>query len=96
MVSDPHALPNARRELARHGELVLFEDDPYKAVAGADAVAVLTDWRQFAELDWARVFSLMRKPAFLFDGRNCLDHQALFDLGFHVRAIGKAPMSHFA
>ena len=96
VVCDPHALPNARRELAPHGSLVSFEDDPYRAVEGADAVAVLTDWRQFAELDWARVFSLMRKPAFLFDGRNCLDHRALFDLGFHVHAIGKAPMSHFS
>ena len=96
VVCDPYALPNARRELAPHGDLVAFEPDPYKAVEGADAVAVLTDWRQFAELDWARVFSLMRKPAFLFDGRNCLDHRALFDMGFHVRAIGKAPLSHFA
>ena len=96
VVCDPYALPNARRELAPHGDLVAFEPDPYKAVEGADAVAVLTDWRQFAELDWARVFSLMRKPAFVFDGRNCLDRKALFDLGFHVRAIGKAPMSHFS
>ena len=95
VVSDPYALPNARRELARHGDLVSFEPDPCKAVEGADAVAVLTDWRQFAELDWSHVFSLMRKPAFLFDGRNCLDHRALFDLGFHVFAIGKAPLSHF-
>ena len=96
VVCDPYALPNARRELAPHGDLVAFEPDPYRAVEGADAVAVLTDWRQFAELDWNRVFSLMRKPAFLFDGRNCLKHRALFDLGFHVFAIGKAPLSHFA
>ena len=95
VVCDPYALPNARRELARHGDLVSFEPDPCKAVEGADAVAVLTDWRQFAALDWSHVFSLMRKPAFLFDGRNCLDHHALFDLGFHVFAIGKAPLSHF-
>ena len=96
VVSDPYALDNARRELAPHGSFVEFEEDPYKAVEEADAVAVLTDWRQFQALDWRRVFSLMRKPAFLFDGRNCLDHRALFDMGFHVYAIGKAPMSHFA
>ena len=83
-------------ELALHGDLVAFEDDPYRAVEGADAVAILTDWRQFADLDWTHVFALMRKPAFLFDGRNCLDHRALFDIGFHVHAIGKAPMSHFS
>ena len=96
VVCDPHALPNARRELARHGDLVSFEEDPYRAVAEADAVAVLTDWRQFPALDWRKVFDLMRKPAFVFDGRNCLDRRALFDMGFHVRAIGKAPLSHFA
>lgn len=96
VVCDPHALPNARKELARHGSLVQFEEDPYKAVAEADAVAVLTDWRQFPALDWKKVFGLMRKPAFVFDGRNCLDRRALFDMGFHVRAVGKAPLSHFA
>ncbi len=96
VVCDPHALPNARRELARHGDLVSFEEDPYRAVAEADAVAVLTDWRQFPALDWRKVFDLMRKPAFVFDGRNCLDRRALYDMGFHVRAIGKAPLSHFA
>ena len=96
VVCDPHALPNARKELARHGDLVAFENDPYAAVAEADAVAVLTDWRQFPALDWKKVFGLMRKPAFVFDGRNCLDRHALFDMGFHVRAIGKAPLSHFA
>ena len=95
VVCDPYALPNARRELARHGDVVAFEEDPYKAVEGADAVAVLTDWRQFAALDWKRVYDTMRKPAFLFDGRNCLDHTALFQMGFHVYAIGKSPMSHF-
>ncbi len=95
VVCDPHALENARKELAPHGGRVSFEPDPYKAVEGADAVAVLTDWRQFAALDWARVYALMRKPAFLFDGRNFLPHRALFDLGFHVYPIGKPPMSHF-
>ena len=96
VVSDPHALPNARRELAPHGDLVAFEPDPYKAVEGADAVAVLTDWAEYAGMDWARVFASMRKPAFVFDGRNVLDHKALFALGFHVQAVGKAPLSRFS
>lgn len=96
VVSDPHALANARTELSPHRGLVEFEPDPYKAVEGADAVALMTDWKAYPQLDWKRVFSLMRKPAFVFDGRNCLDHRALFDAGFHVYAIGKAPMSHFS
>ena len=37
----------------------------------------------------------MERPAFLFDGRNALDHKKLFALGFNVFAIGKAPLTHF-
>jgi UDPglucose 6-dehydrogenase len=37
----------------------------------------------------------MEKPAFLFDGRNHLDHQALFDLGFNVYSIGKPDRTQF-
>jgi UDPglucose 6-dehydrogenase len=36
------------------------------------------------------------KPAFIFDGRNILDHQNLFNLGFNVYAIGKPPLIHFS
>ncbi|MCQ2396351.1 MAG: nucleotide sugar dehydrogenase [Lentisphaeria bacterium] len=95
VISDPYALENARCDLAELGERVNYEADPYEAVKNADAVAVLTDWKGYRELDWQRVFAAMRQPAFLFDGRNCLDHDALFDLGFQVYAIGKKGKSHF-
>ena len=72
-----------------------FVADPYAAARGADAVAVMTDWRQYRELDWKRIYAAMRKPAFVFDGRNCLDHSALYAMGFHVYAIGIEPKSHF-
>ena len=38
----------------------------------------------------------MIQPAFIFDGRNILDHKALHDLGFNVYAIGKPPLTHFS
>lgn len=38
---------------------------------------------------------IVPRPAFLFDGRNILDHRRLFKLGFNVFAIGKAPLKHF-
>jgi UDPglucose 6-dehydrogenase len=63
--------------------------DVYEAVAGADAVAVLTEWDMFKALDWHRVYAEMQKPAFVFDGRNILDHRALREIGFVVYAIGK-------
>ena len=37
----------------------------------------------------------MVKPAFIFDGRNILDHRRLYELGFNVYAVGKAPLTHF-
>jgi len=91
---DPQALENARQDLADLGVRVTYEADPYVATHGADAVLILTDWTCFRELDYARVYAGMRQPAFLFDGRNCVDHSALYKMGFNVYAIGKPPLSH--
>ena len=94
VVSDPRALDNARRDLADLGDRVSFDPDPYAAAVQADAVVVLTDWKEYLALDFSRIFRGMRHPAFLFDGRNFLDHHALFDLGFNVQAVGRTPLSH--
>jgi len=94
VISDPQALDNARLDLADIADHILLELDPYKACAGADALALMTDWQLYRELDYSRVFAEMRKPAFVFDGRNFLDHDQLFSLGFNVYAVGKAPRSH--
>lgn len=64
------------------------------ATKDADAVAILTDRNCFRALDYVRVFAEMRQPAFLFDGRNCVDHAALYALGFNVYAVGKPARSH--
>ena len=55
----------------------------------AHGTAVLTEWDDFKTLDWKAIHESMFKPAFLFDGRNLLDHSALSDIGFNVYAIGK-------
>ncbi|MCL4206833.1 MAG: nucleotide sugar dehydrogenase [Pirellulaceae bacterium] len=94
VVSDPEALDNARRDLADLGAAVQYEPDPYAAARGAHALAVLTDWQQYRNLDYARIFADMIQPAALFDGRNCLDHPALHALGFDVYAVGKTPLLH--
>lgn len=94
VVCDPQALDNARMDLADLGDAAVFEPDPYAATRDADAVMILTDWTCFRELDYARVYAAMRQPAFLFDGRNCVDHAALHKLGFNVHAIGKPALSH--
>lgn len=95
VVCDPKALDNAREELKDVPTALSFEADPYRATEGAHAVALLTDWQLYRDLDYGRILQSMEQPAFLFDGRNILDHQKLFDLGFNVFAIGKAPLKHF-
>lgn len=67
-----------------------IERDPYKACEGAHCIAVMTEWDSFKTLDYARIFASMVKPAFIFDGRNILDHEGLRKVGFEVYAIGKS------
>ncbi len=59
------------------------------AASGAHAIAVLTEWDEFKTADFGTIFDSMQKPAFLFDGRNILDHAQLSQIGFDVHAIGK-------
>jgi UDPglucose 6-dehydrogenase len=94
VVTDPKALDNARTDLAGLEGRIDFEPDPYRAACGAHAIAVLTEWELFRTLDYGRLLDTMERPAFVFDGRNILDHQRLFDLGFNVFAVGKSPLKH--
>lgn len=70
-------------------KLLKVEQDPYEACKDAHAVAVLTEWDEFKEYDWGKIFENMLKPAQIFDGRNVLDHEKLKEIGFRVYAIGK-------
>ena len=86
-ITDPKALDNARKDL--EGIDAEFTADPYEAAREADAVLLLTDWREYPSLDWKRIYDSMRKPALVFDTRNCLDSAALRALGFKVLNIGR-------
>ena len=55
----------------------------------AHGVLVLTEWDEFRDLDFAKVYEEMHKPAWVFDGRNVLDMAKLKSLGFYVYSIGK-------
>jgi UDPglucose 6-dehydrogenase len=94
-ISDPQALENARRDLADLPGTVEFEPDPYRAAVDAEAIAVITEWEAYKKLDFEKIFASMRKPAFVFDGRNILDHQKLFNIGFNVFPLGKSSLTHF-
>ncbi|MGC8869634.1 MAG: nucleotide sugar dehydrogenase [Brevinematia bacterium] len=94
-ITDPKALENARKDLEGVKGIVNYIEDPYEAVKDADAIAVLTEWEIFKKLDYEKIYSMMRKPAFIFDGRNILDHNLLYKMGFNVYPIGKPPLTHF-
>jgi UDPglucose 6-dehydrogenase len=94
VLTDPHALDNARTDLGAAARNVSFELDPYAAAKDAHAIAILTDWAQYVDLDYEAIYKSMVKPAFIFDGRNILDHKKLYDIGFNVYAIGKPPLTH--
>jgi UDPglucose 6-dehydrogenase len=95
VLTDPYALDNARADLGAASSQVEFEPDPYAAARDAHAVAVLTEWPQFVGLNYEAILDSMVQPAFIFDGRNILNHSELYELGFNVYAVGKPPLTNF-
>jgi UDPglucose 6-dehydrogenase len=93
-IHDPEALKYAAMDLADCEGNVSYEIDPYKAAEGAHAIAVLTEWKQFNDLDFEKLYKSMEKPAFIFDGRNLLDHKKLYEIGFNVYPLGQKALSH--
>jgi UDPglucose 6-dehydrogenase len=79
---------NTRSE-AENRRLVKVVNDPYQAMDDAHAVAILTEWDEFKTYDWQKVYEGMKKPAFLFDGRNVVDEIFSLAAGFYYCAIGR-------
>jgi UDPglucose 6-dehydrogenase len=95
IISDPKALKNAAIDLEGIKGNVKYIEDPYRAAAGCHALLILTDWDLYRKLNFQKIYTSMVKPAFLFDGRNIIDHQKCFAIGFNVYPIGKPALSHF-
>jgi UDPglucose 6-dehydrogenase len=85
---DPVATANARRVLP---PAVEYCDSPYAAAAGADAVALVTEWNEFKFLNLERLRSVMRRPL-VFDGRNLWEPERMRRLGFEYHSIGRKPV----
>ena len=79
---------NTRSEL-ENDEFLNNHKDPYEALYGAHAVAIITEWDEFKTYDWQKIYDGMNKPAFIFDGRNIMDKNKLEKIGFQVKFIGK-------
>lgn len=62
---------------------------PYSALKDSHAVAIMTEWDEFKDYDWQKVYDEMKKPAFVFDGRNILDKSKMTEIGFEYYSIGQ-------
>ena len=82
---DPVAMPAAKRRL---GDSVTFADTNYDALAGADALAIVTDWNEYRHPDFARMKSALKRPV-VVDGRNLYDPARMAALGFTYHSIGR-------
>ena len=81
---DPQAMENAAKELPK----ITLCDDPYQTAEGADALVLATEWNEFKQLDFEKIYKLLRTPV-LVDGRNLWDSQYLRGLGFTYFGIGQ-------
>jgi UDPglucose 6-dehydrogenase len=82
---DPEAMQVARKMFAGR---VSYADSSYDALAGADALAIVTEWNEFREPDFARMRKLMRGPV-IFDGRNLYSPAQMKTQGFMYYSIGR-------
>jgi len=91
-VHDPEALPHGR---AHFGDRITCHDQNYEALHGADALLILTEWKQYRSPDFERVATLLRSPI-IFDGRNLYDPRRMRDHGFDYVSIGRPAVNGVA
>lgn len=87
----PMLLKKAKEEAKQN---VVVHANPYRAINGAHGICILTEWDEFKTYDYKATYESMLKPAYIFDGRNILDHEELRRIGFIVYAIGR-PLDPF-
>jgi UDPglucose 6-dehydrogenase len=75
------------------GSEVEWVNDPVTAAAGADAVALLTDWPQYTTLPFRKIAATMNSPI-IFDGRNCLNREVMRETGFQYYPMGRPPVEN--
>ncbi|RIA96900.1 UDP-glucose/GDP-mannose dehydrogenase family, NAD binding domain-containing protein [Glomus cerebriforme] len=85
-LSEPGVVDNTKYLKTR----VTITKSAYEASEDADAIVITTEWDEFKELDFQKIYDQMHKPAFIFDGRLILDAEKLRNIGFRVHTIGRA------
>lgn len=87
-VHDPVAMDNVRKIF---GEKLVYCDRRDDALVGADALAIVTEWKHFVHPDFEEMKQLMRQPV-IFDGRNLYDPRRMRDYGFSYYSVGRLPV----
>ena len=87
---DPQSMERAKHEVPE----IIFCDSLYEAAEEADAILVLTEWEEFRNADWGRLFSMVSRPIVL-DGRNCLSASCVRAEGFQYIGVGDLPSSPY-
>jgi len=82
---DPEATTHIKKQF---GDQIKFAGDPYQTSENADALAILTEWNEFKQIDLPKVKSLMAKPV-IFDGRNIYELDKIKELGFDYYSVGR-------
>lgn len=86
VLSDLNYLETRNRE--QNEKHISHYSNIYEVTENAHAIAILTEWDEFKECDWQKIYNNMLKPAFIFDGRNLLNSQKMKEIGFYYQAIG--------
>jgi UDPglucose 6-dehydrogenase len=82
---DPVAMHETRRRL---GDRIEYADTSYDALAGADALVIVTDWNEYRHPDFGRIKQVLKAPV-VVDGRNLYDRRKMEGLGFRYASIGR-------
>jgi UDPglucose 6-dehydrogenase len=82
---DPEAIREARKIF---GERISYSHNQYDILAGADALAIITEWNEYRNPDFERIKSLLIQPL-IFDGRNLYKPQRMLEAGFEYYSIGR-------
>ncbi|HIE69574.1 MAG TPA: UDP-glucose/GDP-mannose dehydrogenase family protein, partial [Planctomycetes bacterium] len=83
---DPVSMPEAKHMI---GDKINYAEDAYAALEGADALLLVTEWREFRVPDWYRLKKALKQPV-VFDGRNIYSGPEMAELGFYYSGIGVA------
>ena len=69
--------------------LINFLENPFVNISQYNVIVILTEWDEFVDYDWKGIYSKIKKPAYIFDGRNILNVSKISEIGFNYIGLGR-------